>query len=260
MLLRPSSGFQTRRVPEERLPQIELMPVLARRNAMHGLLEVDVSRARRRLREHGAETGERLSFTAFLIACLARAVAEAPTVQAFRRGRRLIVFDDVDIATLVEVGDDGAKAPVPYVVRDAARKTVSDIHGEIRAAQASRQLVPSVRRRVRALRWLPRPFRLLLWYALARSPVLRKHFGGTVVVTSVGMFGAGPGWGLGVVSYPVTLVVGGIATRPVLSDGVVENREHLCLTVSLDHEVTDGAPAARFVARLRQLIEEPCLT
>src|SRR5271157_4909126 len=48
---------------------------------MHGLLEVDVTRARECLREYKAQTGEALSFTAFLIACLSKAVAEHKAVQ-----------------------------------------------------------------------------------------------------------------------------------------------------------------------------------
>ena len=33
-----------------------------------------------------------------------------------------------------------------------------------------------------------------------------------------------------------------------------EGREHLCLTVSFDHAIVDGAPAARFMRRLAELI------
>ena len=51
---------------------------------IHGLLEVDVTRARAHLREHQANTGESLSFTAFLTACLAKAVDEHKAVQARR--------------------------------------------------------------------------------------------------------------------------------------------------------------------------------
>jgi len=54
---------------------------------IHGLLEVDVTRARAFLRKHKAITGESLSFTAFLIACLAKAVDEHKAVQAYRKGR-----------------------------------------------------------------------------------------------------------------------------------------------------------------------------
>ena len=67
---------------------------------IHGLLEVDVTRARAFLREHKANTGEALSFTAFLIACLAKAVDEHKAVQAIRKGsKHLILFEEVDVLT-----------------------------------------------------------------------------------------------------------------------------------------------------------------
>jgi chloramphenicol O-acetyltransferase len=70
---------------------------------MHGLLEVDVTRARAFLRDRQAKTGEALSFTAFLIACLAKAVDEHKAVQAMRLGnKRLILFEEVDVYTLIE--------------------------------------------------------------------------------------------------------------------------------------------------------------
>src|SRR6266566_6958464 len=62
---------------------------------IHGLLEVDVGRARAHLRGHQVKTGESLSFTAFLMGCLAQAVDEHKAVQAMRLGsKRLILFAD----------------------------------------------------------------------------------------------------------------------------------------------------------------------
>jgi hypothetical protein len=67
---------------------------------IHGLLEVDVSRPRTIQRGYKAKIDESLSFTAFLIACVAKAVDERKAVQAFRQGsKRLILFDDVDVLT-----------------------------------------------------------------------------------------------------------------------------------------------------------------
>ena len=40
--------------------------------------------------------------------------------------------------------------------------------------------------------------------------------------------------------------VGSIAKRPVLGDDALEEREHLCLTLSFNHDIIDGPPAARF--------------
>lgn len=244
------------RIPTERLPTLELTRALRRRNPMYGLVEVDVTVPRQRIRADLERTGERLSFTAYLVACLARAVAENPSVAAFRSGRRLVVFDHVDVSTMVEVATEGARVPLPHVVRDAGHKTVRAIHHEIRGVQQGTALLHHTRALLRPLPYIPKPVRLLLWRVLAPWTRLRQRLGGTVAVTSVGAFIGGPGWGLAPVAYPVTLMVGGIARRPVLRDGALEEREHLCLTLVLDHEVVDGAPAARFGTRLRELIEE----
>src|SRR5437773_612166 len=103
---------------------------------IHGLLEVDVTRVRAYLREHQAKTGESLSFTAFLIACLGKAVDENKAVQAFRKGRKqLILFEDVDVMIFIEREMNGQKQTIPYTVRATNRKTFREIHQEIRAAQ-----------------------------------------------------------------------------------------------------------------------------
>jgi pyruvate/2-oxoglutarate dehydrogenase complex dihydrolipoamide acyltransferase (E2) component len=103
---------------------------------IHGLLEVDVSGARAFLREQKAKSGEALSFTAFLIACLAKALDEHKAVQARRLGsKRLILFDEVDVYTLIEHDVAGQKQIINYIIRAANRKTVREIHQEIRAAQ-----------------------------------------------------------------------------------------------------------------------------
>ena len=223
---------------------------------IHGLLEVDVTRARVVLREHKAQTGEALSFTAFLAACLAKAVDEHKAVQAFRKGRkRLILFNDVDISTRVEHEVTGKKYVVPYIIRAANRKSVRELHHEIRAAQAA-----DVRHALTRFPLLPvalyRPFAWTV-VALGRMrPHLWKTLMGTVGLTAVGMFGTGAGWGIPA-SSPTTLMLtmGGIGEQQVMVDGRPVVREYLSLTISVDHDLVDGAPAARFTQRLKELIE-----
>jgi hypothetical protein len=80
---------------------------------------------------------------------------------------------------------------------------------------------------------------------------------GTVAVTAIGMFGhgSGSGWGLTPAWHTLVLVVGSIAQKPAVVESRIEPREILNLTVGFDHDVVDGAPAARFVRRLLELIE-----
>lgn len=229
------------------------LSIASRKHLVHALVEADVTRARRLVREHRARTGETLSFTAFVIACVARAVDEDRRVQAYRLGRkRLIVFDDVDVCVLVEhEAEDGPPVASPYVIRAANRRTFREIHHELRAVQETNPL-----REMQAGGRIPGFTWRWFWRALERRPRLRKRVAGTVSVTAVGMFGRGAGWGIPISDYTLVLTVGGIAERPAFAaDGSLERREYLSLTVSVDHDVVDGAPAARFIQRLKELIE-----
>ncbi|NTU65596.1 MAG: hypothetical protein HGB05_19895, partial [Chloroflexi bacterium] len=63
-------------------------------HAIYGLLEVDVTIARQFIAEHKARTGETLSFSGYLTFCLACAVDEDKTVQAYLKSRKQIVIFD----------------------------------------------------------------------------------------------------------------------------------------------------------------------
>ena len=191
------------------------------------------------------------------MACLAKAVDEHKEVQALRRYfRRLVVFDEVDVATLIEVDAGGVRVPMFHVVRDAANKSLIQIHEDIREAQERKAGLDPRRRQIRRVGWIPKPVRAVVWRVLGRSPKTWKKNGGTVVLTSVGMFADGMGWGFSTAGgHPVSVTAGGIGPRPVLVDGRVEEREFLSLAVTFDHTVVDGAPAARFAARLKSLVE-----
>ena len=222
---------------------------------MHGLIEVDVTRAREFLREHKAKTGESLSFTAFLIACLAKAVDEHKAVQAFRQGsKRLILFEEVDVFTLIERDLAGQIPLMASIIRAANRKTVREIHQEIRAAQQE-----DVAKVVKWLQFQPdllfRPFFWGFYRIGRRYPQLWKKYVGTVGITAVGMFGNGAGWGIPPALPTLIMTVGGIGEKPVLVEGHIALRDYLSLTISFDHDIIDGAPAARFIERLKELIE-----
>jgi pyruvate/2-oxoglutarate dehydrogenase complex dihydrolipoamide acyltransferase (E2) component len=70
------------------------------------------------------------------------------------------------------------------------------------------------------------------------------------------MFGQGSGWALGFLPmHTLGLTVGGIAQKPGVIEGRIEIREYLNLTITFDHDVVDGAPAARFAQRLKEQLE-----
>jgi pyruvate/2-oxoglutarate dehydrogenase complex dihydrolipoamide acyltransferase (E2) component len=72
----------------------------------------------------------------------------------------------------------------------------------------------------------------------------------------VGMFGQGSGWGVGFLPlHTLGLTVGGLTEKPGVVAGQIAIREYLDLTISFDHDIVDGAPAARFAQKLKGLIE-----
>jgi pyruvate/2-oxoglutarate dehydrogenase complex dihydrolipoamide acyltransferase (E2) component len=225
---------------------------------MYGLLEVDVTVARQRIAADKARTGEGLSFTGFLIACVARAVEEHPQVQAYRKGRReLVVFDDVHVGLLIE----HRGGLMGHVVHDANRRSCREIHDEIRAVQRSpapsNRGMPGWFRRLLLLPWpLSIAVRAFVRAMARRDPAKLAAASGTTFISAVGMFGKGHGgWGISTTPHSLSLFVGGISTKPAVVDGRIEPREILDLTVVLDHEVIDGGPAARFVRSLVERIE-----
>ena len=234
--------------------------VTNRKPMIHGLLEVDVTRARSCLREYQTRAGDSLSFTAFIMGCLGKAIDEHKDVQAMRKGsNHLIVFDDVDVLTYVERELDGQHLILPYIVRAVNRRTLLEIHREIRAAQVQ-DLAKFEMGGGIAMRLLPAAlfltyFRITTWIG-RHNPRAWKKTWGTVMLTAVGMFGEGAGWGIPL--SPPTLcwiTVGGIGQRRENVGAQTVTREFLSLTVSFDHNLIDGAPAARFTRRLKDLIE-----
>ncbi|SDO49294.1 2-oxoacid dehydrogenases acyltransferase (catalytic domain) [Nakamurella panacisegetis] len=220
---------------------------------MYGLVEVDVTRARKAL----AENDPPLSMTAFVVASVARAAAEYPQVHAYRNWRgRLVIHSHVDVITLVEVPTAHGPIGRPHVLHDADIRSVADLTADLRRAQHE----PGANRN----RWMDRatpvvtliPGALWVMYAvMARSVAVRQRIG-TVAVTAVGMFAGGGGFGITPMTVAsLEIVVGGMTQRPRAIDGQVEIRDVLDLTLTIDHRVVDGAPATRFGARFRELLE-----
>jgi pyruvate/2-oxoglutarate dehydrogenase complex dihydrolipoamide acyltransferase (E2) component len=228
-----------------------------RRQIIHGLVEFDVTDARGFIRDHESETGERLSFTAFLVACIGRAVAADRYVHAMRDWRnRLIIFDDVDVMVVFEIQAGERTFPLVQPLRRANERSVYELHREIRAIQANPESSENTQGGLlRRFYLLPTFLRHIVYRAILKNPHWFREFGGTVAVTSVGMFGSGGGWGISTPNHTLSIVVGGIAERPTVVEGRIEIRELLSLTIAFDHDVIDGAPAARFGQRLKELVE-----
>jgi pyruvate/2-oxoglutarate dehydrogenase complex dihydrolipoamide acyltransferase (E2) component len=203
-------------------------------------------------------TTPHLSLTAFVITSVGRAAARHPEVHAFRDWRgRLVRHTHVDVQTLIEVETDDGPFGLVHVVRDADLRSVEDISAELQAVKRA----PTSTRSGRLLQWLaPNAARVpglftVMYAAMSRSKRIRQATG-TVQVTAIGMFAGGAGFALAPPTLAsCTIVVGGLARRPSVLDDRVVVRDVLDLTVTIDHNVVDGAPATRFGADLRRILE-----
>lgn len=58
--------------------------------------------------------------------------------------------------------------------------------------------------------------------------------------------------------HPLCFAVGTIVKKPGAVNGNIAVREYLKITALIDHDVMDGAPAARFLSRLDELLQNAC--
>jgi len=220
---------------------------------IHLVTEVDISPVRQLIAEHRARTGEGLSLTAYVVTCIARALADFPELNAFRSGRHLIVLDDVTVSVAFEREIDGESVPEPIAIQAVNRKSYREVHDELRAAQRRTDEPIGSAMGTAWTRFLP-GFLLRAVARLAYRDVGVWMQYGVVGVTAVGMFGSGPMWLVPLVSSPITVSVGSIARRLTFVEGSTQEREYLCLTLTFDHEVIDGAPAARLTSRFAEIL------
>ena len=83
--------------------------------------------------------------------------------------------------------------------------------------------------------------------------------GGTFTITSLGSFGIDAFTPVINLPEAAILGVGRIAAKAVVRQGEIVAREMMTLSLVFDHRLVDGAPAARFLQYIQQLVEEPYL-
>jgi len=232
-----------------------------RRLNVHALLEIDVTKARQMMK--ALKETQDISFTSWIIKCVAQTAHEHKQLNAYRLGRKnLVFFDDVDIPIPVERNVGGEDRPLAYIIRKANEKTVAEITREIRAVQQkaidveTEVLAENLTRLERWVLHAPLWIKKLGIRIVRRRGLLKKKHFGTIGVTSIGMKGRFPGWVIGMGGPIATLVaVGGMTKKPGVVDDAIQIREFLHVTITADHSIVDGGPLARFVARLTELME-----
>jgi pyruvate dehydrogenase E2 component (dihydrolipoamide acetyltransferase) len=162
-------------------------------------------------------------YTDVLVILTAKALREHPLLQAQWRDDGLFVPDHVHIAIGVDT-DAGLLAPV---IRDADRLAIDQI------AATSRDLIDKAR---------------------AGRLAAEEQRDATFTVTNLGMFGVDAFTPIIHLPQSAVLGVGRIVKEPAVVENQVVPRDMLSLSLTFDHRVVDGAPAARFLQTLAGLI------
>ena len=225
-------------VPEfEDVPLTQMRKTVARRlveslgPVPHFFLTVDVDMARAlevraRVNKLLEAQGGKASLNDLVVKAAAAALARHPECNAWWQEGGIRRFNRVHVGIAVAV-PDGLITPV---IRDAQAKGLARIAAEVRELAAR-----------------------------AREKKLQPHeyTGSTFSVSNLGMFGIEEF--TAVINPPEAgiLAVGAVEERPVVVDSQVVPRPRMRLTMSCDHRVIDGAQGARFLATLKEFLEEP---
>lgn len=224
----PGPAGVARRVPLAGVRGItsERMAESARATARVTLFrEVDASRLVE-LRELFKAQGLRVSYNDILVKVCAVALREHPEANARLGEGEVELLDRVNIGLAVDT-ERGLLVPV---IHDADRLTIPEIAARtaalVEAARAGRSLPDDL-------------------------------MGGTFTITNLGMMGV-EGF-TPIINLPECCIlgVGRIVRKPVVEGDQVVVRSMLTLSLAFDHRVIDGAPAARFLARIAELVENP---
>jgi pyruvate dehydrogenase E2 component (dihydrolipoamide acetyltransferase) len=192
-------------------------------------VRVEMDRAEAFRQELNRTTPEvRISLNDFLIAAAARALRAFPSVNASFEEGRVRLLRDVNVGVAVAV-EDGLVTPV---IRNADRKPLEEI------ARETSDLASRGRKRKL------RP---------------EEYTGGSFTISNLGMFGVEEF--AAIVNPPegAILAVGVAIETPVVREGRIETARMMKMTLSCDHRIIDGVMGARFLGKIKGLIENPAL-
>jgi pyruvate dehydrogenase E2 component (dihydrolipoamide acetyltransferase) len=170
--------------------------------------------------------GLKPSYTDLIHLAVARALREEPRINCRLDGQAVRVRHEVNLSFAVDLGE----GLVAAVIRDADKKSLGDL------AKVARDLAER-----------------------ARSGKLTSEdmADGTFTVTNLG--GLGVEYFTPIINQPQAgiLGVGKILEKPVVLGGGIHVRSMLTLSLVFDHRLLDGAPAAKFLGKVKELLEAP---
>ena len=174
----------------------------------------------------GLGEGARVSLNDLVVKAVAAAHQRVPEMNVIWTPDAVRTFATVDVAVAVAT-DRGLVTPV---LRDVTAQTITQVAAQTRNLAAR-----------------------------ARDGRLRQHEldGGTISVSNLGMYGVEEFAAIINPPHAAILAVGAVRDEPVVEDGAVVPGKVMTVTLSVNHRPVNGVIAARWVAALRELLENP---
>lgn len=226
-----------------------------KKNAIHSMTSIDITKPRKLLNEYIVKTGEKLSITAYIVKCFSETIKAFPEMNSFIKGHKLIILDDITISVLVEREIDGTKVPEPLGIKNTQGKTVKQITDEIRQAQNN---IGNELGNLTGSTWikLVPAFLMRTFIRIADRNIKMGLRYGKIAVTAPGMFAGDATWFIPHGTATVLLTIGSMEKKNIITEnGDIVKKEFLYLTASFDHEIVDGAPAARFMKHFEETLK-----
>jgi pyruvate dehydrogenase E2 component (dihydrolipoamide acetyltransferase) len=167
-----------------------------------------------------------LSYTDLIVKAVAKALKQHPRLNSTLIGDEIHLLSEINIGVAVAL-EDGVIVPV---VRDANRKEVPEI------AEETRRLVQGAREGTLSV---------------------DEVTGSTFTVTNLGAYGAH--YFTPILNSPEVAIlgVGRIVEKPAIYEGQIARRSYMALSLTFDHRLVDGAPAAQFLQTVVEILENP---
>ncbi|WP_455364418.1 dihydrolipoamide acetyltransferase family protein [[Eubacterium] cellulosolvens] len=233
---KPSLAVEEKKVKES-IPLSGMRKIIAEKMSLSSrtysritlITEVDASEMKRFRERLKAFENMTVSYTDILVKAVAKALTRHPHLNASLEGDEFKVFEGINIGVAV-TASLGLVVPV---VHNVGNLTLTEI------SKQTRELIEKARKGI-----------------LSKEELSQ----GTFTITNLGMFGIDlftP-----IINPPETAIlgVGSIKERPFVEEGKITSRPTMFLSLSVDHRVVDGAPAAEFMQTLKKILEGIDLT
>ncbi len=225
---------------------------------IHSLSVLDVTAARKILRQYRRKTGEPVSLTSYILYCCAQAIKQDISIQQMLGwNNKLVAHNDIDFFFPSEKAGDENEIQ-SFILRDLGSKSLREIAQLLNKKLSSSPKKPDLAQRMfMKLPWFIRKRFIKLWMM---NPHTRKKYFGTVYFSSIlNVSDSRKSWGIPIPMQSLGIFIGTLNRVLVQTDSGVETKDNVQITLSVDHRVNNGLNIGTFGKNLLDILNSQTL-